>query len=248
MPDLEENIAYWNKQFHWRYGGDEWSDWWGGPHAEWETTIFPRVAEYLPASRLVEIAPGFGRWTEFLRDYADELVGIDVAKRCVKACRRRFRGDRRLKFVVNDGRTLPKVPAHAADLVFSFDSLVHVEWDVMQSYVGELARVLREDGVAFLHHSNMGAYSAEEVGRKIPHWRSGSVSADGVALAAEPLGLSCFKQELLSWGNDHGFLSDAFTWVARSGSLHDRAREVIVNDAFMQEPARALRETGATRV
>lgn len=246
MPDLEENVAYWNKQFHWRYGGDEWSNWWGNPRAEWEATVFPRVSEYLPVSRIVEIAPGFGRWTEFLRDYADELIGIDVAKRCVKACRRRFRRDRRLSFAVNDGRTLPMVEASAADLVFSFDSLVHVEWDVMHSYLHELARVLSDEGVAFLHHSNMAAYPADEVGRKIPHWRSGSVSADGVALAAEPLELSCFKQELLPWGSDNPFLSDAFTWITRSGSRHDRTREVIVNDAFMQEAARALRGAGAT--
>jgi SAM-dependent methyltransferase len=240
MPDLEENIAYWNKQFHWRYGGDEWSNWWGSPEAEWEATVFPRIADYLPAPRIVEIAPGYGRWTEFLKDYSDELIGIDVAKRCVKACRRRFRGDRRLTFAVNDGRTLPKVDARSADLVFSFDSLVHVEWDVMRSYVHELARVLSDDGVAFVHHSNMAAYPAEEVGRKIPHWRSGSVSAEGVAFEAEPLGLSCFRQELLHWGDDNVYLSDAFTWIARNGSRHDQKREVIVNDAFMQEPARAL--------
>jgi len=246
MPDLDENIAYWNKQFHWRYGGDEWSNWWGSPRAEWEATVFPRVAGYLPVFRIVEIAPGFGRWTEFLRDYADELIGVDVAKRCVKACRRRFRGDRRLRFAVNDGRTLPKVDARSADLVFSFDSLVHVEWDVMRSYVHEVARVLGDHGVAFLHHSNMAAYSAEDVGPKIPHWRSGSVSAEGVAVEAEPLGLSCFRQELLQWGDDNAFLSDAFTWITRAGSRHDREREVIVNDDFMQEAARALSGAGAT--
>jgi SAM-dependent methyltransferase len=246
MPDLDENIAYWNKQFHWRYGGDEWSNWWGSPRAEWEATVFPRVAGYLPVFRIVEIAPGFGRWTEFLRDYADELIGVDVAKRCVKACRRRFRGDRRLRFAVNDGRTLPKVDARSADFVFSFDSLVHVEWDVMRSYVHEVARVLGDDGIAFLHHSNMAAYAAEEVGPKIPHWRSGSVSAEGVAVEAEPLGLNCFRQELLQWGDDNAFFSDAFTWITRAGSRHDREREVIVNDDFMQEAARALSSAGAS--
>jgi hypothetical protein len=86
----------------------------------------------------------------------------------------------------------------------------------------------------------MAAYSAEEVGRKIPHWRSGSVSAEGVVLEAEPLGLNCFRQELLHWGEDNAFLSDTFTWITRTGSRHDRERELIVNDAFMQEPARAL--------
>jgi hypothetical protein len=44
------------------------------------------------------------------------------------------------------------------DFAFSFDSLVHVEADALASYVAGLARVLTEKGVAFLHHSNYGAY------------------------------------------------------------------------------------------
>src|SRR5689334_2178809 len=79
MPDLEENAAYWDGGFHWRYGGDEWSRWWGTPEAQWRATIYPRIAEYLPVRRLVEIAPGYGRWTQFLRDSCDELVAIDLS-------------------------------------------------------------------------------------------------------------------------------------------------------------------------
>lgn len=45
----------------------------------------------------------------------------------------------------------------AVDLAFSFDSLVHVEIDVIEGYLTELARVLVPDGVAILHHSNLAA-------------------------------------------------------------------------------------------
>ena len=236
MPELEENITYWERDFHWRHGGDEWSDWWGSPEAQWRATVWPRVRAYLPAQRAVEIAPGFGRWTEFLREHCDELIGVDVAEKCVKACRRRFRRDRRLTFFANDGRSLPMVASGCAGFVFSFDSLVHVERDVMDAYVREVARILRDDGVAFLHHSNMAGY---DVGRHLPHWRSGSVSAETVAATASEVGLSCFAQELVPWGNDHDYLSDAFTWVARAGSRHDHPREVVTNEAFMDEAARA---------
>ena len=50
---------------------------------------------------------------------------------------------------MNDGQSLPMVADSSIDLAFSFDSLVHVEDDVMPSYLDELARVLSEDGVAF---------------------------------------------------------------------------------------------------
>jgi hypothetical protein len=235
VPDLEENASYWNRDFHWRYGGDEWSAWWGSPEAQWRGSIYPRIEPFLPTRCLIEIAPGFGRWTEFLRDHCDRLIGIDLSKKCIKACRRRFKADRRLTFHVNDGKSLGAVRDGTADFVFSCDSLVHVERDVMDAYVTEIARVLTNDAVAFIHHSNMAAYPAEQVGRKIPHWRSGSVSAETVAEAAEAVGLNPFRQELIGWGDDHRFLNDSFTWIARAGSRHDAPREVVVNENFMQE-------------
>jgi SAM-dependent methyltransferase len=235
MPDLEENAAYWDGGFHWRYGGDEWSRWWGSPEAQWRATIYPRVAEYLPVHRLVEIAPGYGRWTQFLRDHCEQLVAIDLSRKCIRACRKRFRGDRRLSFHVNDGRSLSAVDDGTADFVFSFDSLVHVEDDVMTGYIAEVARVLSPDGVAFLHHSNMAAYPAEEVGPRVPHWRSGSVSGRAVSDEASRVGLSCFKQELIQWGTDHEFFSDGLSWLTRVGSTHDREPQVFSNPGFMRE-------------
>lgn len=239
MPDLEENAAYWDGSFHWRQRGDEWSAWWGSPEAEWRVTIQPRIAEFLPAGTLLEIAPGYGRWTQFLREHCDYLLGIDLSSKCVRACRRRFWRDRRLRFHANDGKSLGAVRDGAVDFVFSFDSLVHVERDVMDAYVAELARVLTPDGVAFLHHSNVAAYPPEDVGAGIPHWRSGSVSAQGVANTAAAAGLNCFRQELIVWGDDHTLLTDSFTWIARPGARHDCPREVVVNAAFMDEPRRA---------
>jgi SAM-dependent methyltransferase len=238
MPDLDENAAYWDGGFHWRHRGDEWSAWWGTPEAEWRATIYPRIEEFLPVRLLLEIAPGYGRWTQFLRHECERLVGIDLSSKCVRACRRRFWRDRRLRFHVNDGKSLRAVDDGTVDFAFSFDSLVHVEADVMDAYVAELARVLRPDGVAFLHHSNMAAYPAEEVGPKIPHWRSGSVSGESIAELASGLGLSCFKQELIGWGDEHPFLNDALSWIARAGSPHDRPREIVRNEHFMDEARR----------
>ena len=190
--------------------------------------------------RLLEIAPGYGRWTEFLRHHCDELIGIDLSEQCVEACRHRFRSEPKLSFQVNDGKSLRAVEDGTMEFVFSFDSLVHAELDVMDAYLPEVARVLRDDGVAFLHHANMGAYAAEEVGSRIPHWRGGSVSAKSVAQAAADNGLVCFKQEVITWGADHQFLSDSFSWIAHTGSPRDQPRKVVINSGFMKEAAEAL--------
>jgi SAM-dependent methyltransferase len=239
MPSLDENAAYWDGSFHWRHGGDEWSDWWGGPEPEWRFTVFPRIEAFLPVTQLLEIAPGYGRWTDFLRYHCEQLIGIDLSAKCVEACRSRFREDGRMTFHVNDGLSLSAVDDGTIEFAFSFDSLVHVEQEVIDAYLAELARVLRADGVAFLHHSNMAAYSRDEVGLRLPHWRSGSVSAETVASSAAGVGLNCFRQELVGWGKDHSFLCDSFSWIRRAGSRYDAPREVFSNVAFMDEARRA---------
>jgi SAM-dependent methyltransferase len=234
MPSITENLSKW-MSFNWRQGGDEWSYWWGGPSAQWRATIYERIEPFLPVRLLVEIAPGYGRWTQFLRRHCDTLIGIDLSPVCVDACRARFRHDRRLHFYVNDGKSLVGVEDAAAGFVFSFDSLVHVEQDVMDAYISEVARVLTPDGVAFLHHSNMGEREGDHMEAEEPHWRSLTVSAKSVAAAAAATGLSCFRQELVRWGDNHPYLNDCFSWLTPEDSRHDRPRDVVRNEGFMAE-------------
>jgi ubiquinone/menaquinone biosynthesis C-methylase UbiE len=85
-------------------------------------------------------------------------MGVDLAESCVQACQERFATELHATFSVNDGLTLPMVADRSVDLVFSFDSLVHVEVDVISSYLRGFRRILSPNGVAFIHHSNLGIY------------------------------------------------------------------------------------------
>ncbi len=158
MPSIEENLDRWNESYDWRLAGEAWSKPWGGATAQWYGCIYPRIQHFLPAASILEIAPGFGRWTEFLLESCDTLIGVDVTPKCIEACRERFADRPGARFEVNDGVTLPMVADASTDFAFSFDSLVHVEIEVLSGYLDELARVLTSEGVAFLHHSNYGTY------------------------------------------------------------------------------------------
>lgn len=61
--------------------------------------------------------------------------------------------------IINDGRSLDAVVDGSVDFVFSFDSLVHLEVEVIESYLKQLASKLTPNGVGFIHHSNMGEYA-----------------------------------------------------------------------------------------
>lgn len=237
MGSVAENQRHWS-HYDWSRGGDEWSEVWGGSESLWWGTLYPRLRQLLPAGTLLEIAPGFGRFTAFLKDHCERLIGVDLTPRCIDACRRRFEGEPVLEFHVNDGRSLPMVADRSVGLAFSFDSLVHVEADVIEAYLGELARVLEPDGRAFLHHSNVAALF---VGGALPfensHWRAESVSAALVAGVCARVGLACVGQEIVNWGRAE--LTDCLSLIVRADSRHRRPPAVVENPQFMAEASRA---------
>jgi SAM-dependent methyltransferase len=186
MPTLAENRNAWDASYDWGCAGDEWSEAWSTPQAQWAGCLYPRIFPFLKG-RILEIAPGHGRWTQFLRDHCTSLIGVDLAATCVSECRSKFKSDPRLNFEVGDGRKLPMVADASIDFAFSFDSLVHAEADILESYASELARVLKPSAIAFLHHSNLATLTERSVWEKLkrrwagipinPSWRAYSMSA-----------------------------------------------------------------------
>ena len=73
-----------------------------------------------PSNRILEIAPGHGRWTSFLLDHCDDLLGVDLSESCIDMCREPFANLPKARFFVNDGTSLPMVHDNSVDFVFSF--------------------------------------------------------------------------------------------------------------------------------
>jgi SAM-dependent methyltransferase len=256
--DTTENVEIWQATWDWSERGDEWSAWWGGTAALWYGALLPRIHAFVPTGTILEIAPGFGRWTQYLKDLGDQLVVVDLAERCIEHCRERFAEDTNIDYHVNDGRSLDMIEDGSIDFAFSFDSLVHVEADVLEAYAGELARKLKPDGIAFLHHSNIGHYRALiALARRIPEravrplvatgaaidvfaWRAESVTAESFAAACESAGLSCVSQEKISWAAGL-YLIDALSIITPRGSRWDRPHRSVSNPLFGQEARRMAR-------
>jgi SAM-dependent methyltransferase len=244
VPSLDQNLAVWGDTYDWSRRGDEWSDAWGGVSYQWWTTLFPRIQGFVPAARVLEIAPGYGRWTHFLKDLCDELIIVDIAEAAIAYCKQRFAGESHISAYVNDGTSLGMARDGSIDLVFSFDSLVHAEADVMTGYLSELSRILTPNGVAFLHHSNLGAYERGTYDPNAVHWRARSVSAAMIEQCAESFDLSVISQETLAWGNET-LLNDCFSVIMRAGSRWDRDNVLLENLTFSSEEIAMARRFSA---
>jgi hypothetical protein len=242
MPTLAENKSLFEGPDGFLRGGDEWSEAWGTPQAQWAGCLYPRIFPFLKG-RILEIAPGHGRWTQFLRDHCTSLIGVDLSVTCIKECRRKFKSDPRLRFEVNDGSKFPTVADASIDFAFSFDSLVHAEADILEGYVLELARVLKTNAIAFVHHSNLATLARRSIWDKVKRrwagaplnlagWRSPSMSASAMHKFAERAGMSCAQQEIIPWGPGWPFLMDCISTIINAPG---RRCVIVENRRFMEE-------------
>src|SRR5205085_355245 len=197
--------------------GDEWSVTWGGTPALWHGALLPRIHAFVPTGTILEIAPGYGRWTQYLKDLCERLVVVDLTDDCIEHCRGRFADAGNIEYHVNDGRSLAMIEDNSIDFVFSFDSLVHAESEVIAGYLQQLSRKLTSDGIGFIHHSNAGSYRwLAELARRtperwrdalirrgvlvnLPAWREETETADVFAHQCKTAGLACVAQEKINW-------------------------------------------------
>ena len=237
MPTIEENKHQWSV-YDWPEAGEEWSKAWGDVRFLWFATIFPRISKAIPAEHILEIAPGYGRCTQYLLDHCSKLTIVDLTEKCIDECRKRFADRGNISYHVNDGKSLSFVKDDSVDFVFSWDSLVHANDEVFRSYLAQLSKKLKPGGFGFFHHSNMAAYRDPATGvvsKKSQHWRDLTMSAAIFRSISQDYGIEVITQEIFEW--EAGLFSDVFSFFRRpSGSTNGEPR-IVENREFMKEVA-----------
>jgi SAM-dependent methyltransferase len=167
--DLETNLE-WNRR---RWGQrDGWSDHdrfgyqWSGGYTRTAGDFARFVDDYFRPwtdgrhdLKILELAPGAGRFSAELIRYARSMVLVDLNEAAIELCRRRFEfyPTTPIEYCVNDGISLDVVRAHDFDMFACHDSMVHMRPEIIESYVAELPRILVPGGLAWLDHSGRGA-------------------------------------------------------------------------------------------
>lgn len=255
MGDIDQLKEVFAETWDWTTGGEEWSEWWGGTPSLWYGGLLPRIHTFVPTGTILEIAPGFGRWTQYLKDLCDSLILVDLAPKCIEHCQKRFADAKNITYYVNDGTSLSMIDDSSVDFVYTWDSLVHADAEIINSYVKEFRRILKPDGVAWMHHSNVKAVAAShKIAMRSPKkllkmlinrgvlldvfaWRSPTVSAADVAAMCASNGLAVPSQEIFNW--EHGrFLTEAITVMTPQESKFARPAKVVTHHDFRADAAR----------
>tara|TARA_R110000772_G_scaffold5691_2_gene20358 strand:- start:11846 stop:12514 length:669 start_codon:yes stop_codon:yes gene_type:complete len=150
----------WNKDSMWKDGGHEWSSNVGhDTDYIWNKYIFEHLREFRNDD-ILEIAPGYGRMTQYLSVLTSNLSVVDLNENCINKTKEKL-GNFVENYYINDGLKLDMISSNSVDLVFSYDSFVHMHKNVIESYIEEIERVLKNGGYGFIHHSQY--YSDEDL-------------------------------------------------------------------------------------
>jgi len=164
-----------------------WSDWFkSAEHSmeqQWSDHIWPLISNF-DFSNVLELSPGAGRNTARLSRLSNSITAVDCNQYALDACRQRI-GDSHngcaISYKKNNGVDLSMVPSGSVTTVYCWDSAVHFESAILDSYIHEFARVLVKGGCGFLNHSILGRHGNSDI-KKNPGWRS-NASIDSVAKA-----------------------------------------------------------------
>ena len=108
----------------------------------WNYYIWPRIKDF-DKSTVLELACGHGRNTAQLAPISGKIIATDINNECIEACKQRFSQAENIEFLVLDGVSLAPIADETISFVYSWDSMVHFEPEVVEQYVAEFARVLK---------------------------------------------------------------------------------------------------------
>jgi ubiquinone/menaquinone biosynthesis C-methylase UbiE len=186
-----------------------------GMEGEWQSLVWPMLrAQSIDYSHTLDLAAGHGRNSVKLLRFAQNITIVDLNEENIAYCKKRFAGDNRFRFVKNDGVVIPDVDDNSITFFYTFDSMVHFDLEIVQSYVKEAFRVLVASGTAFFHYSNYVRAPGADF-RMNPHWRNFMSKSlfEHLALRA---GFTIMASTTCSWAGIADL--DAITLVRKPGS------------------------------
>lgn len=173
------------------------------PAMDWQLhdIITPFLARYrgeIDYTSVLDFAAGHGRNSAWLQEPAKDLTLVDINKENVKIWKERFGTNKRFTYLITDGASLKGIKNNSITFLYSFDSMVHFDNDVITAYIPEFWRVLKQGCYGFCHHSN---YTGNPGGRfqDNPDWRN-FMSKELFAHTLIKNGFEVVEQMPLAWG------------------------------------------------
>ncbi|MDQ2870940.1 MAG: class I SAM-dependent methyltransferase [Acidobacteriota bacterium] len=130
--------------------GEEW-----GSAEQWKEVFRRGVEPFLkPDAVVVELGCGGGKWSRMLAGRC-RLICTDISSEMLEGTRAAVGEGKDVEYRKLSGFDFGAIPARSVDFIFSYDVLLHVEPQVVFSYLLDAKRILKPGGVFLLHQINI---------------------------------------------------------------------------------------------
>jgi ubiquinone/menaquinone biosynthesis C-methylase UbiE len=133
-------------------------DWWDTAEENkiLSDTTHDKFWEYIEIPNLttdtdfMDLGCGIGRIASSVYNKVKTYLGVDFSEGMIVKARELHKDKSNVNFVINNGRDISVVKSKSIDVVYSHLVFQHIEQDVMYSYINEVYRILRPNGIFIL--------------------------------------------------------------------------------------------------
>ena len=130
-----------------------------------EALIFSQNIKLDKKMKVLDLACGIGRTCKWVAPYVDEYVAVDFIPEMIKKAKEYNREFKNARFVVNDGKILNVLNTDYFDLAYSELAFQHMLKPIQESYVNEIFRVLKKDGLFYVQIPRLEYYNDKTYSR-----------------------------------------------------------------------------------
>ncbi len=112
-----------------------------------------------PDQVAVEIGPGGGRWTRYLKGFS-KLYVVDYYEELLKQLRRNF-GQPHIVCIKNSGSDFPGIAPKSVDFLFSFGTFVHLDLHLIEGYLKNMRPILKPDAKVVIQYADKNKIMAK---------------------------------------------------------------------------------------
>ena len=160
---------------------------------------FYQMFKKLDLDEVIELACGRGRHVLKYANMSNHITLVDVLEKNIQYCKNRFSNIQNISYYKNNGVDLSNLNDNKYSSLFTYDAMVHFEMLDIYNYLKETYRVLKDEGMALFHHSNMAlSYKQTFMESGNPGGRN-FMSKEIFGYLAYKAGFDILEQKVIDW-------------------------------------------------
>ena len=116
------------------------------------------ILELVKGKQVLDAACGAGYGSALMASTADSVIGIDIADEAIGFARNNYRDIKNVEYKVASVERLP-FEDNSFDVIVSFETIEHVPEKIQNSFLLEIKRCLKDDGILIMSSPDKRTYS-----------------------------------------------------------------------------------------